>query len=257
MERLLQTLKDPSKLSLLLSALFYVGLASSAYVLVTLPNDLVMKGGMTSNGLATLVYTTLFITLIVTAGLGIFAINISNNSKKEVIVFKEKKNEASTGANGEDAGQSSFDTDAFTKALKGAASGQLFQVGINQICKALDAGQGAFYFVKEREGKRIVEMESAFAIPLEGEPIVYEFGEGLIGQCAASGKSMLLDELPEGYTNAIVSGLGMAAPKYILIIPIKKEEVVTAVLEIATFSKLIGNSQKEAEQMATLLAEQI
>jgi hypothetical protein len=100
-------------------------------------------------------------------------------------------------------------------------------------------------------------MESAFAIPLEGEPIVYEFGEGLIGQCAASGKSMLLDELPEGYTNAIVSGLGMAAPKYILIIPIKKEEVVTAVLEIATFSKLIGNSQKEAEQMATLLDEQI
>jgi hypothetical protein len=100
-----------------------------------------MKGGMTSNGLATLVYTKLFITLIVTAGLGIFAINISNNSKKEVIVFKEKKNEASTGANGEDAGQSSFDTDAFTKALKGAASGQLFQVGINQICKALDAGQ--------------------------------------------------------------------------------------------------------------------
>jgi len=79
----------------------------------------------------------------------------------------------------------------------------------------------------------------------------------LVGQCAATGKSMLLDELPEGYTHAIVSGLGMAAPKYILIIPIKKEEVVAAVLEIATFSNLTGNSQKEAEQMAALLAEQI
>jgi methyl-accepting chemotaxis protein len=257
MERLLRTLKDPGKLSLLLSALFYVGVASSAYVLVTLPNDLVVKGGMISTGLETLVYTKLFVTLIVTFGLGVFAINTTKKVKREIVVFKEKKTETLATSSGDTAEQSSFDIQAFTKALKGATPDQLFQVGINQICNALDAGQGAFYLVKEREGKRMVEMKSAFAVPLEGDPIVYEFGEGLVGQCAATGKSLLLDELPEGYTNAIVSGLGMAAPKYILIIPIKKEELVTAVLEIATFSKLIGNSQKEAEQMATLLAEQI
>ncbi|MCX8491666.1 MAG: GAF domain-containing protein [Cyclobacteriaceae bacterium] len=258
MERLLQTLKDPSKLSLLLSALFYVGLVSSAYVLVTLPHDLVFKGGMISNGLATLVYTKLFFTLIVTFGLGIFAINTSNKAKKEIVVFKEKKIETSETISGDNTEQSSLDTHAFTKALKGATSGQLYQVGINQICKALNAGQGAFYLLKERKGKRVVEMKSAFAIPLQNsEPIVYELGEGLVGQCAATGKSMLLDELPEGYTHAIVSGLGMAAPKYILIIPVKKEEVVTAVVEIATFSKPSSNIQKEAEQMAKLLAEQI
>lgn len=257
MERLLQTLKDPGKLSLLLSALFYVGLVSSAYVLVTLPHDLVFKGGMISTGLATLVYTKLFITLIVTFGLGVFAINTTSKAKKEIVVFKEKKTETSATSSGDTAEQSSLDTQAFTKALKGASSDQLFQVGINHICKALDAGQGAFYLLKEKDGKRVVEMKSAFAVPIDGEPIVYEFGEGLVGQCAATGKSMLLDELPEGYINAIVSGLGMAAPKYILIIPIKKEEVVTAVLEIATFSKLTDNNQKVAEQMAKLLAEQI
>jgi methyl-accepting chemotaxis protein len=257
MERLLQTLKDPSKSSLLLSALFYVSLVSSAYVLVTLPHDLVSKGGMISTGLETLVYTKLFITLIVTFGLAVFAINTTNKVKREIVVFKEKKTETSATSSGETTDQSSFDIQAFTKALKGATSGQLYQIGINQICKALNAGQGAFYLVKEREGKRVVEMKSAFAVPLEGDPVVYEFGEGLVGQCAATGKSMLLDELPEGYTHAIVSGLGMAAPKYILIIPIKKEEVVAAVLEIAAFSNLTGNSQKEAEQMATLLAEQI
>ncbi|NOS55333.1 MAG: GAF domain-containing protein [Cyclobacteriaceae bacterium] len=258
MERLLQTLKDPSKLSLLLSALFYVGLVSSAYVLVTLPHDLVFKGGMISTGLATLVYTKLFITLIITFGLGIFAINTTNKAKKEIVVFKEKKNEATTTTNGDTAGQSSFDTQAFTRAIKGATPDQLFQVGINHICKTLDAGQGAFYLLGDIDGKRVVEMKSAFAIPFENnEPIVYELGEGLVGQCAVTGKSMLLDELPEGYTNAIVSGLGMAAPKYILIIPVKKGEVITAVLEIATFSKPTSNNQKEAEQMAKLLAEQI
>jgi len=152
MERLLQTLKDPGKLSLLLSALFYVGLVSSAFVLVTLPHDLVTKGGMTSNGLETLVYTKLFITLVVTFGLGIFAINTTHKAKKEIVVFKEKKTETSATSKGETTEQSSFDTLAFTKALKGATSGQLYQIGINQICKALNAGQGAFYLVKEREG---------------------------------------------------------------------------------------------------------
>ncbi|MFN7792058.1 MAG: hypothetical protein ACK5NM_05860, partial [Cyclobacteriaceae bacterium] len=113
MERLLQTLKDPGKLSLLLSALFYVGLVSSAFVLVTLPHDLVTKGGMTSNGLETLVYTKLFITLVVTFGLGIFAINTTHKAKKEIVVFKEKKTETSATSKGETTEQSSFDTLAF------------------------------------------------------------------------------------------------------------------------------------------------
>jgi methyl-accepting chemotaxis protein len=259
MQRLLQSLKDPSKFSLLLSVLFYIGLAASAYVLFTLPHDLVFKGGMVSSGLETALYTRLFIVIIATFALGVFAINAAFRAKKEIIVFKEKKSESDSAATtAASSQQTSFDLLAFTKAIKGTKPDQVFQIGINTICKVLEAGQGAFYLVKDDNGKRFVQMKSAFAIPLDSsEPVVYEFGEGLVGQCATTGKSILLDELPEGYTNTIVSGLGMAIPKCILLVPVKKGDTVIAILEIATFSMPTDKIRQDAEQMAKILAEQI
>jgi hypothetical protein len=259
MERLIQTLKDPNKLSLLLAALFFVGTLYSAYVLFTLPHDLVFKGGMTSSGLAAGVYGKVFTVIIITFGLGAFAINASVKAKKEIVVFKEKKSEVETNiAGGTESKQSSLDIQAFAKAVKEAKGAQAFQVGINMICQMLQAGQGAFYVVKNKEGKQLVHLKSAFALPLsESESIEFEFGEGLVGQVAASGKSMFLDELPEGYSNAIVSGLGMAAPKYIFITPVKKNNAIIGVMEIATFSMINEPMRKEAEEMARILAEQV
>jgi len=259
MERLLQTLKDPNKLSLLLGALFFVGVITSAYVLFTLPHDLIFKGGMASQGLATTVYSKVFAIVLLTFVIGTFAITTSLRAKKEIIVFKEKKSESElVTANSKYANEASVDVKEFVKKIKAAKPGQQFQEGINTICGMLNAGQGAFYVVKHENEKRVAALKSAFAIPIgESETIEFEFGDGLIGQSASSGKSMYLDELPEGYSNAIVSGLGMAAPKYIFITPVKRENSVIALLEIATFSPLTDSIQKQAEEMARILAEQI
>ena len=259
MERLLQTFKDPNKLSLLSAALFFVGVISSSYLLFALPHDLIFKGGMSSQGLETLVHAKVFVIVLLTFGMGIIAINASLRAKKEVIVFKEKKNETEQAAAIlKDASEASIDVKEFVKKIKAAKPGQQLQEGINTICQLLTAGQGAFYVVKDESGKRVAQLKSAFAIPLgESETIEFEFGDGLIGQSAASGKSMYLDEMPEGYNNTIISGLGMAAPKYIFITPVKKENTVIALLEIATFSPLTDAMQKEAGEMARILAEQV
>jgi methyl-accepting chemotaxis protein len=101
-----------------------------------------------------------------------------------------------------------------------------------------------------------VELKSAFALPIGEHEIKYEFGEGLIGQVAASGKSIYLDEVPEGY-KSIMSGLGMAVPKYLFITPIKKDNAVKAILEIATFSPIEDAGRITVDEMAKLLTEKI
>lgn len=259
MERLLQLLKDTHKLSLLVAILFFIGIISSFYVMFTLPHDLIFKGGMTSSSLASGVYTKLFIVIAFTFILGVIAINVTMNAKKEIIVYKEKRNqEETTLTHGTDSKGTSIDIQTFSNTLKSLKADKILPLGLHTICQMLQAGQGAFYLIKFSNGKNMAEMKSTFALPInENESIEFEFGEGLIGQVAASGKAMYLDELPEGYSQTIVSGLGVAAPKYLFIAPIKKENKVIAVIEIATFSPINESSRKQTEEMAGLLAERI
>lgn len=255
MERFLQSLKNLDKLSLLLAALFFIGIVFSSYVLFTLPHDLVFKGGMISTGVASWVYAKLFTIITITFALGVIAINTSLKAKKEIVVFKEKKSEDETSKSTRtESGKSSIDLQAFTNAMKGAKTEKSLQVGLNSICQMLQAGQGAFYAVNSTE--RSVELKSAFALPIGEHEIKYEFGEGLIGQVAASGKSIYLDEVPEGY-KSIMSGLGMAVPKYLFITPIKKDNAVKAILEIATFSPIEDAGRITVDEMAKLLTEKI
>ena len=58
----------------------------------------------------------------------------------------------------------------------------------------------------------------------ESTVIKYEIGEGLIGQSAASGNTLYVDDVPDGYIK-IVSGLGSASPQHLLIVPVKKNKL--------------------------------
>lgn len=258
MERFIQSFKDPQKSSLAIAALFFIGIAISIYFLFTLPHDLEFKGGMTSSGLATAVYAKVFSVLAITFALGVVAINALQRVKKEIIVFKEKSIEDSANEKSEqEAAAITLDKQTFLTSLNSAKAGEVAQVGLNSICGLLHAGQGALYKVITSNSKRIVEMKASFALLGESEKITFELGEGLVGQAAASGKSIYLDELPEGYSNAIVSGLGSAAPKFLYMAPIKKENNVLGVIEIATFTPIGENTRKQAEELAVLLIEKM
>jgi signal transduction histidine kinase/DNA-binding response OmpR family regulator/HAMP domain-containing protein len=59
-------------------------------------------------------------------------------------------------------------------------------------------------------------------------------GEGLVGQCALERRKILLTNPPPDYLR-ITSGLGNAAPRNILVLPIVFESQVKGVLELASF----------------------
>lgn len=74
-------------------------------------------------------------------------------------------------------------------------------------------------------------------------------GEGLVGAVALERKSVYLKNIPEDYA-AITSGLGGSRPRCLLIVPLKNEENLLGVLEIASFEEIRDFEREFVEQLA-------
>ena len=68
-----------------------------------------------------------------------------------------------------------------------------------------------------------------------GHPEEIRIGEGLIGQCAADKRQILITDMPAD-VRPITSGLFQAAPKNIIVLPVLFEGQVKAVIELASLS---------------------
>jgi methyl-accepting chemotaxis protein len=106
---------------------------------------------------------------------------------------------------------------------------------IEDVVKYTKANQG-FIFVKEvREGKDVLKMIAGRAWERKKYlQKTIEMGEGLVGQAALEKQTIFLTKVPDHYVN-ISSGLGEANPRCILIVPLKSEEEVVGVVELASF----------------------
>ncbi len=260
-EQIQQFIKDPAKVTRLTIAGFFVAVLLTAYFLFTLPTDLVYKGGMIDSGRATGVFAKLFVMVGLAFAFCYAAIHYLQISKRETIVYLDKKIEGSTdqgSKSGTTQGHGSFNLNSLREAVnKAKTKEEKWQEGLNQICQYLNAGQGAIYTISSKGDKKQLELKSGFALVLaDGEKSpTFEIGEGLVGQVAASGKSLYLDELPEGYAARIESGLGASLPKFLFILPLKKENEITGVVEVALFGALSEADRKQAIDAGSILGE--
>src|SRR6267142_4286816 len=147
-EQIQQFFKDPAKVTRLTVVCFFVALLFSAYFLFTLPNDLVYQGGMIDSGRATSVYAKLFTAVGLTFAFCYGAIHYLQITKKETIVYLDKKADTSSNQQGPGSAaeqkQNSFNAKLLREKIsKVKSKEEKWQQGLNQLCSQLNAGQGA------------------------------------------------------------------------------------------------------------------
>jgi len=137
----------------------------------------------------------------------------------------------------------------FTGMLQGQRD--LATVGrmlLSELAPLVSAQQGVIYQMGAEESSEMMLL-SAFAGDGEGGHLRrLKIGEGLVGQCAAEKKRMLISELPPN-TISIRSGLFEAIPRNVIVLPVLFEDRVKAVIELASLGSFTASHLAFLEQL--------
>jgi HAMP domain-containing protein/CheY-like chemotaxis protein/signal transduction histidine kinase len=122
------------------------------------------------------------------------------------------------------------------------------QMLLSELAPLVNAQQGVIYQMEEGERGNMVLL-SVFADSREnGHSRHVHVGEGLVGQCAAEKRRMLITEVPPNAI-AIRSGLFEAVPRNVIVLPVLFEDRVKAVIELATLSVFTASHLAFLEQL--------
>lgn len=123
----------------------------------------------------------------------------------------------------------------------------------------LKVNQGGVYLLNEtKNGDKYFELTACIAFDRRkyADKII-NWSEGLIGRCGLEKETILLTDVPDNYIN-ITSGLGEANPGTILIVPLKTNDELYGVIELAAFQVLqpfeVELVEKSAESIASTIA---
>ncbi len=134
---------------------------------------------------------------------------------------------------------------------------QLGREVMSNLIKFLKANQGVMFVLDSDEEEPYLNLISAYA--WNREKFIDKriaFGDGLIGSVAEEKFTVYMTDVPEDYIE-IKSGTGSANPRSILIVPLKVDEEVLGVIEIASFNEFeqyeINIVEHIAENIASTL----
>ena len=120
---------------------------------------------------------------------------------------------------------------------------------LGELAPLVEAQQAVMYgVVEDAGGNRLLRQVAGYAVGSE-LPSTIEFGHGLIGQCAAQGRSILLHDIAPGVV-ALRSGLLDATPRSVLVLPVLFEGGVKAVIELATLGEFTPAQRGFLEQLS-------
>ncbi len=123
----------------------------------------------------------------------------------------------------------------FSRMLQGERD--LVTVGemlLAELAPLMDAQQGIVYAMDAEDGRAVLKQLASYADsrPLN-EPRRYAMREGIVGQCAADGRRILLEDIPVDAVH-LSSGMLTARARNIVALPVLYEGQVKAVIELAS-----------------------
>jgi HAMP domain-containing protein/CheY-like chemotaxis protein/signal transduction histidine kinase len=140
----------------------------------------------------------------------------------------------------------------FTGMLQGQRDlGTVGRMLLSELAPLVNAQQGVIYQMGGNEPASdpgTLVLLSTFADTPEGYMGEVRIGQGLVGQCAAGKRRMLITDFPKG-TASIHSGLFKAKPKNVIVLPVLFEDRVKAVIELASLSAFTASHLAFLEQL--------
>ena len=137
----------------------------------------------------------------------------------------------------------------FTGMLQGQRD--LATVGrmlLSELAPLVSAQQGVIYQMGTDESAEMVLLSAFAGDGDDGHLRRLKIGEGLVGQCAAEKRRMLISELPAN-TISIRSGLFEAVPQNVIVLPVLFEDRVKAVIELASLGNFTTSHLAFLEQL--------
>lgn len=129
---------------------------------------------------------------------------------------------------------------------------------IKNLVKYIDANQGGVFLLNEEDKHdQFFELISTFA--WDRKKYInkrIEKGEGIVGACAMEKETIIITDVPEDYV-AITSGVGKANPTCVILIPLKHEEIILGVIEMASFKVVEKHQIDFLEKIAESIASTI
>jgi signal transduction protein with GAF and PtsI domain len=129
---------------------------------------------------------------------------------------------------------------------------------VSELVNYLEARVGGIFMIRsdDNENSRI-ELLASYAYDRSKHlKKKIQPGEGLVGRCIQEGSTIFLTDIPEDYIR-IKSGLGEDKPKSLLIVPIRLNELIIGVIEIASL-EIFANFQIEfVERIGTSIASSL
>jgi HAMP domain-containing protein/CheY-like chemotaxis protein/signal transduction histidine kinase len=137
----------------------------------------------------------------------------------------------------------------FTGMLQGQRD--LTTVGrmlLSELAPLVSAQQGVIYQMGSEESAEMVLLSAFAGDGEDGHLRRLKIGEGLVGQCAAEKRRMLISDLPPK-TISIRSGLFEAVPQNVIVLPVLFEDRVKAVIELASLGNFTTSHLAFLEQL--------
>jgi HAMP domain-containing protein/GAF domain-containing protein len=127
------------------------------------------------------------------------------------------------------------------------------QMLLSELAPLVEAQQGVMYVVADiPKGRRLRQVAAYADCASPDEPRQYAFNEGVIGQCAAERRRLVLSDLPPRSLR-ISSGLIEIDPRAVIVLPVLFEGEVKAVIELASVRDFTAPHIAVLEQLADIV----
>jgi GAF domain-containing protein len=135
---------------------------------------------------------------------------------------------------------------------------ELYNNIIRFVVKYTKSNQGNLFIINSNNREKYLELVSCYAYDRQKYLTkTIEIGQGLVGQAVLEKRSVHITKIPQDYLR-ITSGLGEANPRALLIVPLKSNDEIFGVLELASFDTFqpyqISFIEKLGESIASSIA---